>query len=274
MLMDNILDDTQRASTSLWLDNDMMQLFKMGDEPTDADYAYVNKIISKFNQIRTTNKTIESVFIVDADKNRVFSDSGITDMRTFYNVHFAASNRSFEEFCKIFNQPVSEMYFTSRIDNSYYKGLSSIAYVRRFGYGGQKTLTQSLIVTVNEESFINQMKSIKNIANGCEVYALDGEGKLMTSTGKELYRSIDLAALKGQSGTVTVTDSGSKYVVGYEKSAIGSWVYLVAHPETAYLMNIMFFQMILSLGFILIVVIAVLSFYRFFKKITVRYLRF
>lgn len=76
MLLDKILEDTQQASSVLWLDNEMAELFKIGQVPTDADYAYVNQIIKKMNQVRATNDMIESIFIVDAEKDRVFSDAG------------------------------------------------------------------------------------------------------------------------------------------------------------------------------------------------------
>lgn len=264
MLLDNILEDAQRASNVIWLDNEMVELFKMGDKPTDADYAYFRQVTNKITQTQAANDLIESIFIVDARKDRIFARSGITDMQTYYNANFSGSEGGFEGFAKIFDSAASEMYCTIRNGSGGVPG--SVAYVRRFGYSGKAGLAQSVVVTINEESLIKQMRSVKNIGNGCEVYAINKDGVLMASTGGEIYKDIDIMALDDKDGQEKVRAGGERYVVGYKKSSIGGWTYLVAHTRSKYIMNTMFFQMVMSMGFVLIVLVAAFAIYRFFKK--------
>ena len=265
-LMDGVFEGIKRTSSILWLDNDVVSLLKIGDNISDSQYAEINNTIKKIKSAQASNETIESISIIDASHGRVYTTGGVIDLPTYYNLEFSQPDRTYYDFINLLNAKQSEMYLTTTSGGVYYRGAGTISYIRAFGYSGNGNLNQSLVVTVHAEVFLKQLKTIKNIVTGGEIYILNTGGELMLSTGGEICNDTDVSLLKNEGGTLELKNNSGKYIVKYVKSKQGNWFYVMANPKSQYRMNIALLHLLFSIGVILILIFAVIYMHRFINK--------
>lgn len=261
-VMDGVFGSLKRSSSSIWLDSDIVSVFKIGDNISDEQYANINEIMKKISRVKVSNENISDICLVDAIHNRVYLSGGVVDIPTYYNIAFSNNNEDYYDFLDVLNRQKSEEYIVSAPDGEVQK----IFYIRGFGYSGHDNLNQSIIITANAKTFVDQMKSIKNMGVGSEVFIMGEDGRLMVSTGSDVYKSIDASSLSGDNGSFTVKHGRKKYVLWYEKSNQGNWYYIVSHPKSQNYLRTLLFQLIFSLGFIIVLIFSGFYFRRFIKK--------
>lgn len=266
-LLDGVFEGIEKTSSTIWLDSDVVSLFKIGDTISDSQYAAINEVIKKIKRAQASNENISDLSIVDAEHNRVYTTGGVVDIPTYYEFAFSGNkDMSYDDFVGILNSTYSEIYLMTSFGGALYKNIDEISYIRGFGYSGKDNLNQSLIVSVRAETFLEQMKSIKNIGMGSEIYIVNSDGKLMVSTGGELYNSIDVSSFTNGRGSFDLKYDSKKYTVQYEKSNQGDWYYITANPKSQSVMKVVIFQLLFSIGFIIVLILAFLYMHRFINK--------
>ena len=261
-VMDDVFEGLKRSSSSIWLDGDIVSLFKIGDDISNDQYADINEAVKKLTKVQIANGNIASLSLVDALHNRVYTTGGVVDIPTYYSLSFSQEAGGYYDFMDILGSSASEAYFISPS----YSGFGTISYIRGFGYSGRGNLNQSIIITAHTQTFIDRMKSIKNIGTDTDVYIIGEDGNLMGSTGGDIYKNIHVSDLKGNSGSIQVRHNAKKYTLWYEKSMQGKWIYIIAHPKSQYYVQTLTLYLIFSVGFGIIMIFAVMYTRRFMRN--------
>lgn len=256
-VLDGVFEGLKNSSSNIWLDSDVISLFNVGEDISDQEYAEINEIVKNLKRAQISNGNIQSLSIIDAQNDRVYTTGGVIDLATFYSITFPQDADGYGAFVEKLNSNASEAYLIST---------GEISYIRGFGYSGKDNLNQSIIITVNIQTFIDQLRSIENLGGGNDVYIMGADGELMVSTGGDIYKDIDVSSLKGNIGSDELRHGGRKYVLWYQRSEQGDWYYIMAHSESQYIIKLMLFQTIFGIGFIIVLICVGMYMHRFINR--------
>lgn len=262
--MDKILLEARKVSLEALFNVRVQRLLYLEKDISDSDYYDVSKVLQDLKVYSTSSKSINDIYIMLKNINKVVSFVGITDINTFYSYNYGFDATDYESWLKEYDDR-NKVDKYSLIFADKKGGQNKILYIRALSPVDNKDLTTSITVTINTDSIIEQLATIAKINKGVSFILADN---IVVAAIKpmKLPDNFQLITDGKDNNPIYTTINGEKVVFSYISSKVNNWKYVTIIPEEVFLSKIWRIRNITYLGVLFSTLLGAFLVYYFLRK--------
>lgn len=263
--MDNVLENIKKISIKLSYDNNIQRILYLKGELKSPDYFDVYRISSDIKSYISINNSINNIYILFKDYDKIITIDGIFNLKDFYRNNYSGNDSDFTSWLNEFTDPIPEKYFSMYTDKAH-GSYNKLNYVRALSQVQYSNLSFSSGIVLNEKMLIQQLNDIDGITKGTS-FIIDSKNNIIASSSPiNLSDSLNFKDLSAERGVLYRYIDSKKVVISYISSKQADWKYVSIIPESVYFHKLTYIQNFTLWGLTLSFLLSGLLIYYFLKK--------